>query len=285
MRVGIATYESPDVADLDVGRVVPALERAGHAGEVVPWTDESTDWGGFDVVWLSSTWDYHEHLERFRAWLRDVDAVTDVHNPPRIVEWNLDKRYLRELEAHGVSIIPTVWGEPAEARRAADEVAASGWDRIVVKPAIDLGARNLRVVEPDGVEEAVAAIGAASLVQPYLASVESDGETSIVYFRGEYAHAVHKQPAAGDFRVQQQYGGRYTVVDPDEDSLALGEDALSALRAATGVAGDLLYARVDIVRDPHGEPRVIELELIEPSLYLDVVGDEAADRFAALLTA
>jgi hypothetical protein len=263
---------------------LPALERAGHHGELASWSDPAVDWTGFDAIWISSTWDYHERPGEFRAWLGRAQQATRLENPAQLVEWNLDKRYLRELEDAGVRVIPTVWAEPDGAGPAAAEATEAGWERTVVKPAIDLGAANLKVVEPAGVEEAVAAIDGASLVQPYLGSLEREGELSLVYFRGELAHAVHKQPAAGDFRVQQQYGGRYSPVEPDEDSIAVGDDTLAALRMVLGAERDPLYARVDVVRDDHGEPCVIELELIEPNLFLDVVGDGAAARFAALLT-
>jgi glutathione synthase/RimK-type ligase-like ATP-grasp enzyme len=284
MRIAIATCESAPVPDLDSRRLVPALERAGHHGELAVWTDPDVDWAGYDAVWVSSTWDYHERADEFRRWLRRTDEAARLENPAALIEWNLDKRYLRELEEAGVGVIPTIWAEPQGAGTAAAEASDAGWERIVVKPAIDLGAANLKVTEPGGVEDAVAAIDGASLVQPYLSSLEREGEISLVYFRGELAHAVHKQPAAGDFRVQEQYGGRYSPVEPDEDSLALGEDTLAALRQIVRPGRDPLYARVDVVRDDHGEPCVIELELIEPSLFLDVVGDDAADRFAALLT-
>ena len=242
------------------------------------------DWGGYDVAWISSTWDYHERPEEFRGWLHRAGAATRLENPAELVEWNLDKRYLRELESAGVRVIPTVWAEPENARGAAAEAASAGWERIVVKPAIDLGAANLKVVGQAGVEEAVAGIAGASLVQPYLPSLELEGELSLIYFRGELAHAVRKQPAAGDFRVQKVHGGRYEAVDADEDSIGVGEDAFARLRRVTGAHRDPLYARVDLVRDEHGEPCVIEVELIEPSLFLELLGDEAADRFAALLT-
>lgn len=241
------------------------------------------DWSRYDAAWISSTWDYHERPQEFREWLHRAGEATRLENPADLVEWNLDKRYLRELERAGVRMVPTVWAGPGSAPEAAAEAADAGWERVVVKPAIDLGAMNLKVVGPAGVEEAVAGIAGASLVQPYLPSLEREGELSLVYFRGELAHAVHKQPAAGDFRVQEQYGGRYEAAAPGEDSIAVGAETLAALTAARPLERNPLYARVDLVRDEHGEPCVIEVELIEPNLFLDVVGDRAADRFAALL--
>ncbi|MGZ5315061.1 MAG: ATP-grasp domain-containing protein [Solirubrobacterales bacterium] len=242
------------------------------------------DWSRYDAAWISSTWDYHERPREFREWLGRTGAATRLENPAPLVEWNLDKRYLRELEHAGVRVIPTVWAEPERVSEAAAEAVNAGWERVVVKPAIDLGAMNLKVVDPAGVGEAVAEIAGASLVQPYLDSLEREGELSLVYFRGALAHAVHKQPAAGDFRVQKVHGGRYEAVDADEDSIGVGEDAFARLRQVMPLDSDPLYARVDLVRDEHGEPCVIEVELIEPSLFLELIGDDAADRFAALLT-
>ena len=179
-------------------------------------------------------------------------------------------------------MIPTVWAEPENARGAAAEAASAGWERIVVKPAIDLGAANLKVVGQAGVEEAVAGIAGASLVQPYLPSLELEGELSLVYFRGELARGPQ---AAGRGRLPRPEGPRRPLRGRGRRR-GLDRRGRGRVRACAESRGPPrpLYARVDLVRDEHGEPCVIEVELIEPSLFLELLGDEAADRFAALLT-
>ena len=286
MRIAIASCERPPVPDVDARRQIPQLAAAGHDAEPVAWTDAGARWGDYDLVWISSTWDYHERPEEFREWLRRTQAATRLENPAELVEWNMDKRYLRELEREGVRVVPTLWAAPDAAERVAAEATGAGWERVVVKPSVDLGAENLKVVSPDQVERAVAAIEGTSLVQPYLRSLEREGELSLVFFAGEFAYAVHKQPAAGDFRVQEHYGARHREVEADADAQALAERTLASLRSMRALERDPLFARVDLVRDDGGEPCLIALELIEPNLFLGVAGDDAlAERFASLLTA
>lgn len=243
------------------------------------------DWGRYDAAWISSTWDYHERPGEFRRWLARASEATRLENPAALVEWNLDKRYLRELEGQGVQVVPTIWADAERAVAAADEAAERGWDPVVVKPAVDLGAMNLRRVRPDEVEGAVASIAEPSLVQPYLPALEREGELSLVYLRGALSYAVRKVPAGGDFRVQAQYGGTYRPADAGAEAERAGERVLAALASIFPGEPAPLYARVDLVRDLDERLCVIELELIEPSLFLDVIGEEAADRFAALLVA
>lgn len=267
VRIALATCAQPPVPDLDAELLLPALAERGADTEAAVWTDPEVDWGGFDLVKISSTWDYHERLDEFREWLRTVDAATRLHNPAELVEWNLDKRYLRELEQRGMPVVPTIWwSEPnggAAAAEAEGEAVARGWGRVVVKPAVDLGAMRLRRVPATGVGRALTELAEPALVQPYLPSLEAEGELSIIFLGGEAAHAVRKRPAAEDFRVQEQYGGRYEVVDPPPDGLELARAVLATLQEPP------LYGRVDMVRDLDGRLCVIELELIEPSLYLD----------------
>jgi hypothetical protein len=285
MRVGIATCEPTPVPDLEAGLVAIALERAGHEGVLAPWSDPGVDWSSFDVVWISSTWDYHERLDEFTEWLARTGVVTELHNPRVLVEWNIDKRYLRELGGAEVAIVPTVWAQPELAASAQETVGDLGWEQVIVKPTVDLGASNLELVAPDDVAAAVERAGRPALVQPYLPSLADEGELSLVYLRGQLSHVVRKRAAHGDFRIQEQYGGVYTLTEATEDALQLGAGTLAALDGISPAVGAPLYARVDLVRDLEGELCVIELELIEPSLYLDVAGPEAVTRFAGLLAA
>lgn len=278
MRLAIATCADPPVPDKDAELLLPELEKLGVEAELAPWTDITRLWLHYDLVWLSSTWDYHLHLNEFRRWLARVESVTRLENPRGLVDWNLDKGYLRQLAERGVAVIPTIWAdpEPEGAARAQQEAIDNGWERVVVKPTVDLGAAHLSLIDPRIIASTIEHEGKPCMVQPYLASLESEGELSLVYYRGRLSHAVRKIPKRGDFRIQEHHGGVYELEPAPPEALELGKLVLP-------VVGAPLYARIDVVRGPDGELCVIELELIEPSLYLDIAPSAAIERFAKLL--
>lgn len=290
MKLAIATCEDPPVPDSDAEFLIPALAERGVEAELLAWTDPAIAWDGYDLVWISSTWDYHRRgPASFLAWVRRVEGQTPVQNPAALIEWNLDKRYLRELAEAGVPVVPTIWAEEPSGGPAVREAAERGWERLVVKPAVDLGAS--RLVEVNAIELRAAVDGMDDrplLVQPFLEALSDEGELSLVYFGGELSHAVRKVPAAGDFRVQEQYGGRYEATEAPAEVVAIGDRVMGAIAPRVSEARPdsrpaPLYGRVDLVRGPEGELCLIELELIEPSLYLDVVGAVETARFADLL--
>lgn len=278
MRIAFVTCERPIERDVDLDFLVPAMKRRDAAVEVVGWSDPKVEWDAFDLAMLSSTWDYFERQDDFRTWLRAVAGATRLVNPLEIVEWNLDKRYLLELEAAAVPTIPTVWVDPGGAEEATAEIAELGWETIVIKPVIDLGARNLVRVGADHVEQMLAAFDVATMAQPYLPSVAAEGELSLVYVDGELTHSLRKLPARGDFRVQPQYGGTHAY---EEFGDVVREIAAGAVAVSPSVP---LYARVDVVGTDDG-PAIIELELIEPALYLDTAPEAAETIADALLAA
>jgi glutathione synthase/RimK-type ligase-like ATP-grasp enzyme len=288
VRLAIATCESPPVPDSDAERLIPALAERGVEAELVAWTDAGADWTRFDLIWISSTWDYHERLAEFLDWLRRAAEAAPVQNPPVLIEWNVDKRYLRELGEAGVPVIPTVWVE-GEGGPAVREAAQHGWSEVIVKPAVDLGAARLERTDAVGLRAAVERVERPALVQPFLDSVESEGELSLVYLAGELSHSIRKRPADGDFRVQPVHGGRHEEIEAPAEATEIGERTLAAIgdrvARARGDGGRApLYARVDLIRGPDGGLCLIELELIEPYLFLDAVGEVATARFADLLT-
>lgn len=273
LKIALATYEQPTVRDTDLDFLAPALRRRGATAEAVAWSDAAVDWSDFDLVLVSSTWDYHRHLERFREWLADVDAVTTLRNPRGMIEWNLDKRYLRDLDAAGVPTIPTIWTEPGAEDEIEATVAELGWGDVVLKPVVDLGAQRLARVETKMVGRILRSLGEPGMAQPFLPSVEAEGELSLLFIEGEPAHSVRKQPARGDFRVQPQYGASHERVEPPAEAIRIGRRALER------APGEPLYARVDLLADGVGDLRVVELELIEPNLYL-AANPGAADALA-----
>ena len=250
-----------------------ALRRRGLPVETVLWTDPLVRWDRYAAIALRSTWDYYLHAGAFRAWLERLPRGR-LWNPLPTVLWNLDKRYLLELEGRGVPIVPTRLVERGP--------LAPEWSEAVLKPAISGGAhRTFRLgaagLPPEEGERALAEIltGSAAILQPFLPEVARDGEWSLVFFRGAFSHAVLKRPAADDFRTQEAHGARVGHATPPPAVLAAAEHVLRA------AAQETLYARVDGVQ-ARGAFLLMELELIEPSLYF--LGDTAAaDRFAAAI--
>jgi glutathione synthase/RimK-type ligase-like ATP-grasp enzyme len=215
---------------------------------------------------VRSTWDYHEKHEQFLAWAQRVAAATELHNPAELIAWNSEKTYLRELAEAAVATVPTVWIERASQIEIEEILSREGWEEAVIKPVVDLGAKNLHRVQA-GTGAAGEALGAVlsrhnAMVQPFLPSLEAEGELSLVYLEGTFSHAVRKHPAKGDFRVQSIWGGTVESAGPEPAHLQIAEQALRHLDKPP------LYARVDLVTDQNGIPALIELELIEPNLYL-----------------
>ena len=159
MRAAIVTYEGDRSSDKQSGMVGAALERMGHEVEMPVWSDPAVDWASYDVAWICSTWDYFNRVDEFREWVARAGVATQLHNPRVLVDWNIDKRYLRELGGQGVPIVPTVWTMPELSKSAQDTVGDLGWEEVVVKPLIDGGAFNLERVARDEVAAAVERAG------------------------------------------------------------------------------------------------------------------------------
>lgn len=255
----------------------PAFADLGWSVEAVPWRAE-VDWSTWDLVVIRSPWDYQKDAERFLEVLETIDRATRLENPLEVVRWNLSKNYLRDLEEKGVPIVPTRWldvGAPIEP----ELFDALGSERIVVKPRVSGNADHTHVLDATSLAERrdeLAEVFARRpfLAQPFVPSVVEEGEYSLFYFGGTYSHAILKTPKSGDFRVQEEHGGTIRAIEPDA---ALRRAAARVLEA---VPLDLLYARVDLVRTEADDPfRLMELELIEPSLYFPYDAESPA-RFA-----
>lgn len=257
--------------------LVAALDARGIENVPVVWSDERVAWDDFAALVIRSPWDYFERPAEFRRWLdaRRTSGVT-MCNTADIVAWNFDKRYLQELAARGVPVVDTIWiarGEPADV---AARARARGWDEVVVKPAISGGAyrtHRFRVEDAAAyatqIDETLA--DRDVLVQPFLPEI-ADGELSLLFFDGEFSHAVCKRPRAGEYRVQFQYGGTNERIDVSD---ALVAQARACVRAAPSLP---TYARVDgLVKD--GRFLLMELEVFEPVMFLSRHPDAPA-RFA-----
>lgn len=279
-RIAIATCADYDDLKVDDALLREELARRGCEAVSVVWDEEGVDWGGFDFCLVRSTWDYHEKHDEFLGWAQRVEAATALRNPAETIAWNSDKTYLRELAQQGVRTVPTVWVERGEELDFEELLAEKGWGEAVVKPVVDLGAKNLRRVRPGEGSDALEVVLQRhdAMLQPFLPSLEEQGETSLIYIEGAFSHAVRKRPAEGDFRVQSIWGGTVAPTEPEKQQVELAEQALAQL-------GEIpLYARVDLVNDLNGAPSLIELELIEPNLYLSTHPSSAARLADAVMT-
>ena len=278
-RIAIATCSGYADLKADDNLLREALRARGAEATSVVWDEHGVDWSAFDLCLVRSTWDYHEKYADFLTWTRRVEAATRLHNPADLIAWNSDKRYLRALAEAGVPTVPTLWVERDSPLDLKGELAARGWEEAVIKPVVDLGARNLHRVRADEAQAALAAVLARqeAMVQPFLPSLEEEGELSLVYVEGTFAHAVRTRPATGDFRVQSIWGGPTAPAKPEASHMELAERALAQLDDPP------LYARVDLVAGLDREPCLIELELIEPNLYLTTDPAAAAHLANAVL--
>lgn len=277
-RLAIATCSMVPGIHPDDAHLALSLQQRGVETVACVWNDPAVDWSAYDAVLMRSTWDYFKHYAAFRAWLDDLPVPTI--NPRPLLRWNSDKRYLAELAALGVDIIPTVITPASDLPRT---LVAMMRQEVVVKPTVSGTAWHAArgVVGEPAFEQAVATLplDLDYLVQPFVPEVVSEGEWSLVFFDGAFSHAVIKRPAAGDYRVQSEFGGTAQRIEPEAAVLESAGRALAAM-AALGYA-DIAYARVDGVLTRRGF-LLMELEMIEPFLHLGVA-PEAAERFAAQL--
>ena len=271
-RIALASCALWPAGRGDHAGLAEAFSDRGAQADWVPWEDPAADWSSYDLVFLRETWNYPGKLAAFLAWVEVLATVTSVVNPPAVVRWNHHKGYLLELAAAGVSTVTTTLVPAGDADPEA-ALRAAGTDMVVVKPAVGVGGNGAvrgRADDPATAGHLRALLtGSDALVQPYLPSIETGGETSVVVLGGRVSHAVAKVPADGEFRIHDHRGGMYTAVEPQAAQV---EVAMAACDAAREVTGDgLLYARADLVADDDGHPLLMELELIEPSLYLHTV--------------
>lgn len=273
--LAIATHAArPEPAE-DDQRSVDLLERRGWTVEARPWSDSRRPWTEAPLVVVRSTWDYPRRRTEFLRWIGHVERHAALHNPGAVLRWNTDKSYLRRLARQGVPVVPTREIRPGEGRSWARIVRGLGEDRVVVKPRVSADGYLTEIL---GVDDAFGGLAhlrrvlahGPALVQPYLPAVEARGERSLVYLDGRYSHAVRRTPILSP-------GGRGGP-EPAEVPPRGARRVADIARVAAG-ATRLLYARADVVPDATGRYRLLELELTEPTLYLDK-DPRAARRFA-----
>ena len=288
--VALVTARAARGLDADMPPLSAALAAAGAQSQIVDWDDPEVDWARFDLVVPRSAWDYAERLPEFLAWAEQVAGVTTLVNPLPVLRWNTDKHYLGELARAGAPVVATWYSEPGQdAGRTLDELlAASACRELVVKPAVGAGARDARRHLRAARDEILAhiepllAARRSVMLQPYLESVDREGETALMYIAGRFSHAIRKGallPAGAPSTAGLFAPEEIVARTPGADELAAAQRVLAA-----APFGTLVYARVDLLRDAAGAPRLLELELTEPSLFL-AHAPGSAERFAAALLA
>ncbi len=295
-RIALVTARAALPLDTDMPLLVEAFCAAGALAETPCWDDASVDWSTYEVAVLRSTWDYVDRIDEFLAWCEQCSRLTRLVNSPEIIRWNTDKHYLSDLERAGVPVVPTRYvesrrdaGEELERFLAGDSRSLSvgracGFDDFVVKPAIGAGSRDAARYRRREAARAASHVARlleanrAVMLQPYLGRVDQQGETAVLYLGGVMSHSIRKGPLlrSGADLVEGLFA-------PESIAPRIADDAELAVAAAAFHALPFdapPYARIDLLRDDRGAPVVLELELTEPSLFLDQAPGAAA-KFAA----
>ena len=267
-RIALVTYRGLPDLNADDRRAAAALAELGLRPDAVCWDDAGVDWLGYQAVVLRSTWDYHHRVAEFHLWIDRMEAIgARVWNPPRVLRWNTDKRYLARLSHPHLSPPPTEILERGSTLDLRALFEARGWSEAVIKPAVSADGFSTERASREQADADQATLDAMLargdvMIQQLVPEIRTNGEISMMFFSGAFSHAVSKRPQAGEFRVQERLGGRIARVDPPPE---LVEHAQALLETH---APGCLYARVDAVVT--GERFVLmEVELVEPSLYLE----------------
>jgi hypothetical protein len=284
-RVALVTCAKLPELDADDRLVLEPLAQLGITAEPVIWDDPGARWDSYDLVVLRNPWDYVTRRDEFLQWAHTLPGLL---NPPAVAEWNTDKRYLAELAAAGVPVTPTTFVGPADLW-----LPPSSDAEYVIKPTVSAGSRDTGRYGPDSRDAALAhlarlqAAGRITMIQPYLSAVDGYGETALLYFadpvtgRLTFSHSIRKGPMLqgpddGDVGLYKEEN--ITPRTPTDAELGVGEAVVGSLPQG------LLYARVDLIPDREGNPLLVEVELTEPSLFLEHAPGSAA-RFAAAIAA
>ncbi|WP_268800499.1 ATP-grasp domain-containing protein [Pseudomonas huanghezhanensis] len=292
ISLALVTDEASLPIDYDMPLLLDACQAIGFRAEVCIWENPDIDWSRFDAVLLRSPWNCIEQLPEFLAWCERVAADTHLFNPVSVARWGLDKLYLADIAARGVPIIPSQFVEPGVDPALALKAFLAAYpetSEIVVKPTVGSYSRGVqrytRPREAEAAEHIAQLLGKGChvILQPYIDSIDRDGETDLIYFDNVYSHAIRKSAMLmpdGTVNVPTLEFRKARTADEEERAVALA--ALNAAASHLGLEKPLLYGRVDLIRDVHGNPMVMEMEICEPSLNLPF-GEGSALRFAQAL--
>ena len=278
----VTCSDYPNLTGDDTPLVVSELRSQGVNTEVVVWDSQEVRWDRFSAAIVRSTWDYSQRRDEYLTWIDRISRQTQLWNPAQVLTWNTHKHYLRDLKAQGIPVLPTEWLLAGDCANLADIMERWQWQKVVIKPAVSANSRRTIVVTHDRLAEGQVHLERYlperdMMVQKYEPSIVDLGERSLIFIAGEFSHSVVKTPAAGDYRIQSSFGGQARPIVPTPEDLALAQAVLAT------VSQPLLYARVDVVGE--GETlAAIEVELAEPSLYLEYVPELIPKAIARMVT-
>lgn len=255
-----------------------ALERKGLVVHRTNWDDPTFDWSSTTAIFFRTTWDYFERYEEFAEWLKVVRTKTRLINPEALIYWSLDKHYLSDLASAGVRIPPTVFIEMGDQRSLREILTELNWSEFILKPAISGAARHTYRFTKEEASQHESIFSEliqseSMLLQEFQTNILTKGEVAFMVFGGKFSHAVLKRAKAGDFRVQDDFGGTVHPYSPSEAEIAFVEKAFAACTPTP------VYARIDVIWDNNNELCIGEIELIEPELWFRM-NPESADQCA-----
>jgi len=278
-RCAHLTMENPAGWTVDAELAFPSLEAMGWQIDSLPWRSEGVDWDRFDAVYVGTPWDYPEDPGRFLQVLECINRSGAVLvNDIALVRWTIPKSYLRDVEEMGVAIVPSIWGETMDVDLIENAFSDFAVDKLIVKPVISTNATDTFLIARENLPDLISQLietftRRPFLVQPFISNIQSDGEYSLFYFNRVFSHAIQKIPKPDDFRVQEEYGAEIMPADPEPALREAGDQLMKVVDPMP------VYSRADFVRGADGRFLVMELELIEPSMYLRMDAD-APQRFA-----
>lgn len=255
------------------------LKQLGWTAEEVSWRNTSINWDVFDAVIIRSPWDYQDDPEAFLNVLKNIESSSAVlENSFETVKWNIDKTYLRNLQQRGIEIVPTLWCNQFYVDELPTFFTELESQEIVIKPTISAGADDTFWIQKNEQNQYTKRLSSIFsdrpfLVQPFMENIISEGEFSVFFFGDTYSHTILKTPETNDFRVQEEHGGRLQKVEPETHLLSTARQTLNIIDPLP------LYTRADYVRTADDTFALMELELIEPSLYFNM-DPESPKRFA-----
>lgn len=278
-RLAYLTMENTDGWSIDADLAFPSMEAMGWQVDAVRWRSEKPDWNRYDAVYIGVPWDYPEDPEGFLSTLGRIDESRALLvNDLELVRWSLAKTYLRDLEQRGADIVPSLWRDEMTPEVLDEAFDLHGTDRIIVKPVVSTNATDTYLLTRERAralknELERVFMDRPFVVQPFIESILTDGEYSLFYFNRVLSHATVKVPKKGDFRVQEEHGADLASIEPEDTLVRTGDHVMSLVEPMP------VYTRADFVRGADGRFLVMELELIEPSMYLRM-DPEAPSRFA-----
>ena len=276
---GSVKYSAANGFD-EIQDLLPFLQNKGLDIQEEIWDDPLVDWSVYDVALLRMPWDYTQKFSEFKSWLDKIEALgVKLLNDYATVRWNLDKHYLKEISDAGRNLIPSVFLEQNWTGGVPSLFDTLNSDQIIIKPCVSAGSRNTLKLARESASEAEQTVaelllGGAYIAQPFMKEI-NEGEWSFVFFNNKFSHAILKKPKTGDFRVQQFFGGTIERIDPEQEFIDEAGSYLNSFAPKT------LYARVDGLM-VNGKFMLMELELIEPFLYLAYHPDAPENFFKAL---